>query len=76
MISGHTDSAGFKRADYGNWELSSARAQVARKTLLFGGLDEIKVLMVLGMADRMPRDAENPESSANRRIEIMVLADY
>ncbi|MGB1272480.1 MAG: flagellar motor protein MotB [Endozoicomonas sp.] len=76
MISGHTDSAGFKRADYGNWELSSARAQVARKTLLFGGLEELKVLMVLGMADRMPRDAQHPESSANRRIEIMVLADY
>ncbi|MGO0308839.1 flagellar motor protein MotB [Endozoicomonas acroporae] len=76
MISGHTDSSGFQRSDYGNWELSAARAQVARKTLLFGGLFEEKVLMVLGMADRVPRDPKHPESSANRRIEIMVLADY
>ncbi|MBO9480858.1 MULTISPECIES: flagellar motor protein MotB [Gammaproteobacteria] len=76
MISGHTDSSGFQRSDYGNWELSAARAQVARKTLLFGGLFEEKVLMVLGMADRVLRDPKHPESSANRRIEIMVLADY
>lgn len=76
MISGHTDSSGFQRSDYGNWELSAARAQVARKTLLFGGLFEEKVLMVLGMADRVPRDPEHPESSANRRIEVMVLADF
>ncbi|WP_067515232.1 OmpA family protein [Endozoicomonas ascidiicola] len=76
MISGHTDNSGFQRRDYGNWELSAARAQVARRTLIFGGYDENKVLMVLGMADRVPRDPEHPESSANRRIEIMVLAEY
>ena len=76
MISGHTDSSGFSRTDYGNWELSATRAQVARRTLLFGGLAEKKILMVLGMADRVPRDPQNSGSSANRRIEIMILADY
>ena len=76
MISGHTDSSGFSRPDYGNWELSATRAQVARRTLLFGGLAEKKILMVLGMADRVPRDPQNSGSSANRRIEIMILADY
>ena len=76
MIGGHTDSAGFQPPDYGNWELSTARAQVARRTLIFGGYQESKILMVLGMADRVPRDPENPQSSANRRIEIMVLVAY
>lgn len=75
MISGHTDSSGFQRDDYSNWELSSARAQVARRTMVFGGLTGDHVLMVLGMADRMPRDPQNPEASSNRRIEIMVLSD-
>lgn len=75
MISGHTDSSGFQRLDYSNWELSSARAQVARRTVVFGGLNDNHVLMVLGMADRMPRDPKNPEASSNRRIEIMVLSE-
>ncbi|WP_299730463.1 flagellar motor protein MotB [uncultured Endozoicomonas sp.] len=76
MISGHTDNSGFQRLDYGNWELSTARAQVARRTMTFGGYSENKILMVLGMADRVPRDPDNPQSSANRRIEILVLAEY
>ena len=75
MISGHTDSSGFQRIDFSNWELSSARAQVARRTMIFGGLEDEQVMMVLGMADRMPRDPKNPEASSNRRIEIMVLSD-
>ncbi|MDD7804455.1 MAG: OmpA family protein [Endozoicomonas sp. (ex Botrylloides leachii)] len=72
IISGHTDSVSFQGKEYTNWELSSARAQAARKTLLFGGIEEEQIFMVLGMADRSPRDAQNPESSVNRRIEIMV----
>lgn len=73
MISGHTDSSGFQRNNYSNWELSSARAQVARRTLVFGGLEESRIMMVLGMADRVLRDPEKPESSSNRRIEILFL---
>ncbi|WP_257275738.1 MULTISPECIES: flagellar motor protein MotB [unclassified Endozoicomonas] len=74
MISGHTDSSGFQRNDYSNWELSSARAQIARRTLVFGGLEESRIMMVLGMADRVLRNPENPEASSNRRIEILLLA--
>ena len=74
MISGHTDSSGYQRADYSNWELSSARAQAARRTLIYGGLSDQKILIVQGMADRVLRDPETPESSVNRRIEVMVLA--
>ena len=75
MISGHTDSSGFQRLDFSNWELSSARAQMARRTMIFGGLNDAHIMMVLGMADRMPRDPKNPEASSNRRIEIMVLSE-
>ncbi|WP_252178631.1 flagellar motor protein MotB [Endozoicomonas sp. 4G] len=73
MISGHTDSSGFQRRAYSNWELSSDRAQIARRTLVFGGLEESRIMMVLGMADRVLRNPENPEDSSNRRIEILLL---
>ena len=74
IISGHTDSTAFSGNEYTNWELSAERAQVARKTLEFGGTFESQTFMVLGMADRSPRDIENPVASVNRRIEIMVAA--
>ena len=76
MISGHTDNSGYASSNYGNWELSSNRALAARKILLFGGLNDLKILMVLGMADRAPRNPDRPDASSNRRIEILILADF
>jgi chemotaxis protein MotB len=73
MVSGHTDSVAYARDDFSNWELSSSRAQVARRTLVHGGVPDKQVLFVVGMADRVPRIADNPESSSNRRIEILLL---
>ncbi len=74
MISGHTDSTPFGNSDYSNWELSSDRAQVARKTLVYGGVDNAQILFVVGMADRIPAD-DDPDSNANRRVELLVLTD-
>lgn len=45
----------------------------ARAVLTTGGLDQSKILQVSGMADQMLLDPQHPLSSANRRIEIMVL---
>ncbi|MNP75244.1 Chemotaxis protein LafU [compost metagenome] len=45
----------------------------ARKVLTKAGLEPGKILQVSGMADQMLIDPENPLSSSNRRIEIMVL---
>ncbi|WP_062262617.1 OmpA family protein [Endozoicomonas arenosclerae] len=73
MVSGHTDSVAYARDDYSNWELSSSRAQVARRTLIHGGVPDQQVLFVVGMADRVPRIMDDPESGANRRIEILLL---
>lgn len=74
MISGHTDATPFERNDYSNWELSSDRAQVARKTLVYGGVDNTQILFVVGMADRVPA-VQDPLSNANRRVELLVLTD-
>ena len=74
IITGHTDATRFRDQDlYNNWNLSGERAMQARKVLTHAGLDQGKVLQVSGMADQMLIDPDNPLSSSNRRIEIMVL---
>lgn len=74
IITGHTDATRFRDQElYNNWNLSGERAMQARKVLTRSGLDASKILQVSGMADQMLLDPNNPLSSANRRIEIMVL---
>lgn len=75
MISGHTDSTPFAGENYSNWELSSDRAMMARRVLLAGGMPTERVAQVVGMADTMLEDSQNPKGSANRRIELLVLTD-
>lgn len=74
IITGHTDATRFRdQVLYNNWNLSGERAMQARSVLTRSGLDAGKILQVSGMADQMLLDPQQPLSSANRRIEIMVL---
>lgn len=75
IISGHTDSTPFKRptTHNSNWDLSATRANVARQTLVEGGMPDERVLQVTGMSDRALLNVEEPDSSENRRIELFVL---
>ncbi|MBU2097985.1 MAG: flagellar motor protein MotB [Gammaproteobacteria bacterium] len=74
-IYGHTDSVPFgdNGGTYTNWELSSDRANSARRALVEGGLPYEQFAQIVGMGSSAPFDAENPTSQANRRIVIMVL---
>ena len=74
-LAGHTDAAQFSGGDRGfsNWELSSSRANAARRELVTGGMDEFKVLRVVGLASTVLHDRNDPLSPINRRISIVVL---
>ncbi|MCB1649449.1 MAG: flagellar motor protein MotB [Pseudomonadales bacterium] len=73
-VFGHTDSARFSSEDtYSNWELSADRANAARRALVDGGLHPDQIAQIIGMADSVPLDPENPDNAMNRRIVIMVL---
>ena len=74
-ITGHTDSTPFQGglAGYSNWELSTDRANAARRELVAAGSRPDKVLRVVGVADSIPFTAENPADPTNRRISIVVL---
>lgn len=73
-ITGHTDAVSFAQADnYDNWELSTDRANSARRALMRGGIDVERIAQVTGLADTVPFDQDNPENPINRRISIVVL---
>ncbi|NLC23637.1 flagellar motor protein MotB [Oxalobacter vibrioformis] len=74
-ISGHTDSKPFAGGEkgYSNWELSSDRANACRRALLAGGMEDTKVVRVVGLASSVLLDKEDPEDPINRRISIVVM---
>ena len=74
-ITGHTDAVPYSggNAGYSNWELSADRANAARQALVAGGLDEDKVLQVMGVSSSMPFNKEDPLDPSNRRISIIIL---
>jgi chemotaxis protein MotB len=73
LIEGHTDAKPFSGdGSYSNWELSSDRANSARKLMQASGLRPGQVAQVRGYADRQLRHPEDPQSSSNRRISVIV----
>ncbi|CAB3750030.1 flagellar motor protein MotB [Burkholderia puraquae] len=74
-IAGHTDSTPYPDGStgYSNWELSSDRANAARRALVAGGLREEKLLQVRGLADVLPLDKNVADEPTNRRISILVM---
>jgi chemotaxis protein MotB len=58
---------------YSNWELSSERANAARRQLLEGGMHATKILQIRGLADALPFLKNDPTNPSNRRISIVVL---
>lgn len=74
-LSGHTDSLQYAggAAGYSNWELSADRANTSRRELIVGGMQADKILRVLGQADAIPLNKEDPANPINRRISITVL---
>jgi chemotaxis protein MotB len=74
-LAGHTDSApyGSGARGYSNWELSADRANASRRELIAGGMDDGKVVRVVGQAASVLMDEANPRNPINRRISIVVM---
>jgi chemotaxis protein MotB len=72
-IEGHTDSKAYApSATYGNWELSSDRANAARRLLQANGIREDQITQIRGFADQRLRKPDAPLDPANRRISLIV----
>jgi len=73
LLEGYTDARPFNSRDgYSNWELSSDRANSARKVMQDSGLRSDQVAEVRGYADQSLRKPQNPSDASNRRISIVV----
>ena len=73
-LSGHTDSTPYlSDVGYSNWELSSERANASRRELIIGGMNENKIMRVVGLASAANLDREDPFNPINRRISIIVM---
>jgi chemotaxis protein MotB len=72
-IEGHTDSRPFGSAGtYTNWELSTDRANAARRVMELSGVNPAQITQVRGYADRRLRKPEAPNDPANRRVSVIV----
>ena len=72
-IEGHTDSHPSRTLGYSNWELSSDRANSARRLLISAGVSESRIQGVMGLAHTRPLLQNAPEDAANRRISIVLV---
>ena len=72
-IEGHTDSKPFSgNKAYDNWDLSSDRANEARRIMQANGIQPSQVSQVRGFADQRLRFPQKPEDPSNRRISLIV----
>lgn len=72
-MEGHTDSKPYSEgAKYGNWELSTDRANAARRLMQTHGIRPDQVTQVRGFADQRLRKKDEPLDPSNRRISLIV----
>lgn len=74
-LSGHTDATPYSNGEkgYSNWELSADRANASRRELIAGGMEDTKIVRVVGLSSAVLFDKENPFNPINRRISIIVM---
>jgi chemotaxis protein MotB len=73
LIEGHTDARPYASSqEYSNWELSTDRANSARKLMQQTGVRSDQVTEVRGYADQRLRKPDDPDSASNRRVSIVV----
>jgi len=71
-VEGHSDSRTYASPVYTNWELSSDRANSARRLLEAAGLGGRRIDRVVGYADNLLSVPSDPLDPRNRRITIIV----
>ena len=72
-IEGHTDAKPYSQIKtYDNWDLSTDRANAARRLMQGNGVPQGQLSQVRGFADQQLRLPKKPEDPSNRRISVIV----
>lgn len=74
-ITGNTDASPAEtgKANYTNWELSTDRAQSARRYLVASGMEQERTKRIVGMADKELVTPAEPRGPKNRRLSLLML---
>lgn len=75
VLEGHTDAFPSQTPGYSNWELSSDRANEARRVFEAAGIAPERIRGVTGLADTRPLVPAQPHLPVNRRISILVQVE-
>jgi outer membrane protein OmpA-like peptidoglycan-associated protein len=67
-VVGHTDAKGSRQY---NLELSQRRAVSVREMLVTTFQVDPEMLLVVGFGEEQLRDPQDPESGANRRVQLL-----
>jgi chemotaxis protein MotB len=71
VIEGHTSSnIAYADPNYAGWELSSDRANAARRALTTYAVDPAAIERVTGYADTKPLTGEDPADESNQRVTL------
>ena len=73
VVTGHTDAAPLKGASgRSNWELSSERANAARRTLEAAGIPATRFAEMSGAGATEPLYPDRPRAAENRRVTVFL----
>jgi chemotaxis protein MotB len=72
-LAGHTETHLQPGREAGSkWELSTERANAARRKVVQSGVDDDQICKVSGYADTAPMPDFPPEAEINRRVTVML----
>ena len=72
-LEGHTEKkTNPSREGLNKWELSTERANAARRKINEGGVQNSQIAKVSGFADTMPMPNYEPTSEMNRRVRVFI----
>jgi chemotaxis protein MotB len=72
-LSGHTESGNAPIGpDYGDWEISSDRANAVRRKLLEHGVNTAQITKVAGFGDTQPMREFDATNEVNRRVSVLL----
>ena len=74
-IAGHTDARPYAGGEKGfsNWDLSAERANAARRAMVEAGLEQDRVIRIVGLGSTVLFNPDDPLDPMNRRISIIVM---
>ncbi|HXS68968.1 MAG TPA: flagellar motor protein MotB [Candidatus Polarisedimenticolia bacterium] len=72
-LEGHTETSNEEDTQtLGKWDLSTDRANAARRKVVQSGVDAVQICKVSGFADTVPMPDMPPDAEINRRVTVLL----